>query len=79
MEILYFTAIAIGLYALSDWLLDQIERIRGRRLANRQLVFFAIILVLAVVTFQLMGGLLRPAGPSPEAPPPGTAAPQSPR
>ena len=79
MEILYFTAIAIGLYALSDWLLDQVERVRGKRFENRQLVFFGIILVLALLTFQLMETLLRPAGPSPEAPPPGTAAPRSPQ
>jgi hypothetical protein len=79
MEILYFTAVAIGLYFFSDWLLDQIERARGRRFENRQLVFFVIILVLALGTFQLMGALLRPAGPSPEAPPPGTTGPQSPR
>jgi hypothetical protein len=79
MEILYFTAIAIGLYAFSDWLLGRIEQARGRRFANRQLVFFAIILVLALVTFQFMGALLRPSGPSPEAPPPGKEAPRSPR
>lgn len=79
MEILYFTAVAIGLYFLSDWLLDQIERTRGKRFPNRQLVFFGIILVLALATFQLMGALMQPSGPSPAAPPPGTAAPQSPR
>jgi cell division protein FtsW (lipid II flippase) len=79
MEILYFTAVAVGLYFMSDWLLDQAERARGKRFANRQLVFFAIILVLALATFQLMNVLMRPSGPSPEAPPPGTAAPQSPR
>ncbi|HET9700975.1 MAG TPA: hypothetical protein VFP70_08655 [Burkholderiales bacterium] len=79
MEIIYFTAIAVGLYFLSDWLLDQAERVRGKRFENRQLVFFAIILVLALATFQLMELLMRPVGPSPAAPPPGTAAPRSPQ
>lgn len=79
MEILYFTAVAIGLYFMSDWLLDQAERARGKRFENRQLVFFAIILVLALGTFQVMSLLMRPVGPSPAAPPPETAAPRSPQ
>ncbi len=60
MEIVYFTVVGIGLYFFSDWLLDQIERLRGRRFAQRQLVFFVIILVLAVASFQLIGLLSRP-------------------
>jgi hypothetical protein len=44
--------IAVGLYAISDALLNYIERSRGERFAQRQLVFFAIILVLSVITFQ---------------------------
>ncbi len=74
MEILYFTAVAIGLYFVSDWLLDRIETARGKRFEHRQLVFFAIILVLALATFQLMGLLTRPA-----APPPATAPAQPPQ
>lgn len=60
VEIVYFTVVGIGLYFFSDWLLDQIERLRGRRFAQRQLVFFVIILVLAVASFQLIGLLSRP-------------------
>jgi cell division protein FtsW (lipid II flippase) len=59
MEILYFTVIAVGLYAISDALLNYIERSRGTRFENRQLVFFAIILVLALITFQTMSLLMR--------------------
>ena len=59
MEILYFTVIAVGLYAISDALLNYIERQRGARFENRQVVFFAIILVLALITFQTMSLLLR--------------------
>ncbi len=62
MEIVYFTVIGIGLYFFSDWLLDQIERRRGQRFAQREVIFFLIILVLAVLTFQLIGLLSRPGG-----------------
>jgi hypothetical protein len=54
MDIVYFTAIAIGLYFGADWLLDRIERRRGARFQNRQVIFFAIILPLAVATFWLL-------------------------
>jgi len=62
LEIVYFTVIGIGLYFFSDWLLDQIERRRGQRFAQREVIFFLIILVLAVLTFQLIGLLSRPGG-----------------
>ncbi len=61
MEILYFTVIAVGLYAIADAALNYIERLRGARFESRQLIFFAIILVLAVVTFQTMTLIMKPA------------------
>ena len=57
MDLVYFTLIAIGLYFGADWLLDRIERARGARFENRQVVFFAIILPLALVAFWLMRNL----------------------
>ena len=51
MDIVYFTAIAIGLYLAADALLDHIERLRGRRFEERPVVFFAIILPLALLMF----------------------------
>ena len=60
MEIVYFTAVGIGLYFFSGWILDRIELARGARFENRSLIFFAIILVLALVSFQLMQWLLKP-------------------
>lgn len=57
MQAVYFTLIAIGLYFFSDWLLDRIERVRGERFKNRQLVFFGIILLLALITFQVIDRL----------------------
>jgi len=62
LEIVYFTVIGIGLYFLSDWLLDQIERRRGQRFARRNLIFFVIILLLALATFQVIGLVSRPGG-----------------
>lgn len=54
MDIVYFTVIAIGLYFGADALLEWIERKRGARFENRQVVFFAIIMSLALVTFWLV-------------------------
>ena len=59
MEIVYFTLVGIGLYFASDWILDRIEIARGRRLENRSVVFFVIILVLALASFQLINYLRR--------------------
>ena len=53
MEILAFTIIAIGVYIVSDRLLDRAEIMAGRRFKYRQLIFFAIILVLASSSFAL--------------------------
>jgi len=54
MDLVYFTIVAIGLYFGADWLLERLERQRGRRFENRQVAFFAIILPLALVTFWLL-------------------------
>lgn len=54
MDVVYFTIVAIGLYFGADWLLDYLERVRGKRFENRQVVFFAIILPLALATFWLV-------------------------
>jgi predicted PurR-regulated permease PerM len=57
VEIVYFTLVAIGLYFLSDALLDWIERRRGARFEQRSIVFFVIILALSLVTFQVLSRL----------------------
>lgn len=54
MDLVYFTLVAIGLYFGADWLLDQIERARGKRFENRQVAFFLIILPLALLSFWLV-------------------------
>ena len=62
MEIVYFTVVAVGLYFVADAVLDRIERARGARFEQRGLIFFAIILLLSLATFQLMSLLTRPVG-----------------
>ena len=62
MEIVYFTIVAIGLYAVADAALRGLERLRGARFENRQIVFFAIILPLALLTFWLLQTFGPPAG-----------------
>ena len=57
MEIVYFTLTAIVLYVVSDWALRRIEAFAGRQLEHRTLIFFAIILSLALVTFGLIRSL----------------------
>ena len=54
MEVLYYTVVAACLYFMSDWILDRIEISRGERFKNRSIIFFLIILVLAVISFGFM-------------------------
>jgi len=54
LEILVFTLNAIFIYFLADWIVRMIEQKRGEVLKQRQIVFFAVILVLALVTFRLL-------------------------
>ena len=54
MDLVWFTLVAVALYFGADRLLDWIERRRGARFENRQVVFFAIILPLALVAFWLV-------------------------
>ena len=52
MELVYYLFVGVTLYFLSDWILGQIERWRGETFEQRTLVFFVIILFLALATFQ---------------------------
>lgn len=60
-EIILFTLNAAVVYLLADRLVRLIEKRRGAVLKQRQVVFFAIFLVLALVSFQLLQNLLGPA------------------
>lgn len=57
MDIVYFTAVAAILYLFSDWVLQRAEIVVGRRFEHRSLVFFCILLALAMTTFTLIGRL----------------------
>lgn len=54
MEIVYFTVAAIFLYLFSDWLLTRIEKMMGKRSEYRSVIFFAIIMLLSFVLFNLV-------------------------
>ena len=54
MEMLYFTLAAIALYVGADWILNRIEAAIGRRLEYRSIIFFAILLVMALTSFALI-------------------------
>jgi membrane-anchored glycerophosphoryl diester phosphodiesterase (GDPDase) len=51
MEMLLFTALAVALYLAADRVLDAVERRAGRRFEYRSVIFFAILLVLAMLAF----------------------------
>lgn len=59
MEMALYTLVGIILYFGSDWILVQIENAAGRKLDNRNLVFFAIIIILALSSFAVIR-LLQP-------------------
>ncbi len=54
MSIVYFTLVAIILYLTADWILVRIESAAGRVLEYRSIVFFALLLALALTTFTLI-------------------------
>lgn len=54
IEIVLFTLAGAFLYFFSDWALNQIERLRGGRFEHRSIVFFAIIMVMALIVFEVM-------------------------
>lgn len=59
MEFIAFILAGIILYFFSDWLLNRIEQARDARFENRSIIFFAIILALALASFQIISYLMR--------------------
>ncbi len=58
MAFVYYTIAGLVLYFVSDRILEMVEFRLGRRLEYRSLVFFGIILVLALVTFRAIEWML---------------------
>ena len=59
-EALVFLAVAVALYWLSDRILLRIEAGLRRRFESRTLIFFAILLTLALASFWALGRLFPP-------------------
>ncbi len=60
IEALVFLAVAVVLYWVSDQILLRIEAARGARLESRTLIFFGILLTLALASFWALERLLGP-------------------
>jgi hypothetical protein len=54
MAYVYYTVTAVLLYLFSDWILNLIEKRVGKRLEYRSAIFFVIIAVLAVGSFEMI-------------------------
>ncbi len=54
MSIVYFTLVAIILYFAADWILERVEIAAGKRLEHRSLIFFVILLTMALTSFSLI-------------------------
>lgn len=58
-----FTVVGIVAYIVADRILDWIEMRRGNRFEHRTLIFFVLLLVLALGAFQLVNLLMAPQAP----------------
>jgi hypothetical protein len=53
-EILIYTAVGIVLYFAADAALRFIESMHGEPIPHRSIIFFGIILVMAIISFQII-------------------------
>ncbi len=63
MEMIAFTVVGILAYLAADRLLEWFEVRRGSRFEHRTLIFFVLLLVLALGAFQLINLLVAPSTP----------------
>jgi len=59
VEIVLFILVAIALYLFSDWLLRQVETRRGAPFKSRSIIYFIIIFVLTLGTFEVLQHFLQ--------------------
>jgi len=57
MQYVAYTITAVVLYLFSDWILNRIEISRGKRFKYRSVIFFSIIMALAVGSFEIIDRL----------------------
>lgn len=60
MEIILFTVVGIALYLVTLQVLTMLEKMHGDPLPQRNIIFFAIIMALALPTFSLISSWLEP-------------------
>lgn len=62
-----YTLGAIALYFISSWILNFLEQRRGERFAQRNIIFFIILFILAFVLINLINPVPEnlPDGPTP--------------
>ncbi len=51
IEMMIYTLVGIFLYFVSDWILLKSEQRAGRQFENRNMIFFGIIMALAMAVF----------------------------
>lgn len=54
MQTVWFTLVGAALYLAADRVLDAAERHAGRRFRYRSLIFFGLLLGMAITTFALI-------------------------
>jgi hypothetical protein len=54
MEAVYYTITGVVLYLLADWILRSFEARAGRIFEHRTLVFFVLLLAMALVSFAVI-------------------------
>ena len=58
MAMIYYTLAGIILYVAADWVLGRLEARAGRIFEHRTLVFFALLLSMALVSFAVIRAVL---------------------
>ena len=58
MELLALGVVTVALYFFSDWTLRRIEALAGRRLEQRSVIFFAILLISMLISFAVIRTLV---------------------
>lgn len=58
MTMVYYTAAGIVLYLAADWILRWLEARAGRIFEYRTLIFFALLLTMALVSFAAIRALV---------------------